>query len=54
MVRENKRKYVPADKNVIFICQIEKGKNKDKAIVKYKGKACYVALSNLKNLTKRK
>lgn len=54
MVRENKRKYIPADKNVILICQIEKGKNKGKAIVKYKGKACYIAFSNLKNLTKRK
>lgn len=54
MVRQDKRRYIPSDKNVVFVCSIEKGKYKGKSIVRYKGKACYVATANLKNLTKRK
>ena len=54
LVRANKYRYVPSDKNVIYVCSIEKGKNNGKSIIRYKGKACYVATSNLKNLTKRK
>ena len=53
MVRENNKKIIPANQKVIFICTIEKGKNKNKAIIRYKSKSYYVEMSNLNNLIKR-